>query len=43
MAAKVDGMNCSQVPEMSIYDIALSKVSTFKYLGYWITEDLNDN
>ncbi|XP_022827227.1 probable cytochrome P450 4d21 [Spodoptera litura] len=38
------GTKCySNVPQVTISNSPLTRVSHFKYLGHWVTEDLNEN
>ncbi|KAL0894745.1 hypothetical protein ABMA27_013279 [Loxostege sticticalis] len=33
----------TNVPHLTLFGTPLKSVETFKYLGHWVTEDLNDN
>ncbi|KAL0871563.1 hypothetical protein ABMA27_004098 [Loxostege sticticalis] len=33
----------TNVPHLTLFGTPLKRVETFKYLGHWVTEDLNDN
>ncbi|XP_026323165.1 uncharacterized protein LOC113232610 [Hyposmocoma kahamanoa] len=43
MVFKAAGMNYTQLLEVSLCGTVLSRVSKFKYLRHWVTENLNDN
>ncbi|XP_022823113.1 uncharacterized protein LOC111354074 [Spodoptera litura] len=43
MVFKSRGKCYSHVPHVTLCGMRLKKVSAFKYLGHWVTEDLCDN